>query len=124
VSIPRDSGAGGVAANMFMVRYLSEEGLIVKSVKMSGHRSKLQRALPFFAMAEAGLVKIVRDHDGDRWIENMLLELENFEENSRVIKDDQLDAIADATSYLLRGNVIPDITIGSFTNPSPIPTIS
>ena len=124
VSIPRDSGAGGVAANMFMVRYLSEEGLTVKSVKMSGHRSKLQRALPFFAMAEAGLVKIVRDHDGDRWIENMLLELENFEENSRVIKDDQLDAISDAASYLLRGNTIPTFSIPISTQPSVIPTLS
>lgn len=122
VSIPRDSGAGGVAANMFFVRYLAEEGISVKSVKMSGHSSKLQRAQPFFAMAEAGLVKFVRDVDGDRWHENLLLELEYFT-GGRNEKNDQVDAVADAANALMRQNQIPTFSIPALTQSTIIPTL-
>ena len=122
VSIPRDGGAGGVASNMFMVRHLTEYGLTVKSVKMSGHSSKVQRALPFFAMAEAGMVKIVRDRDGDRFIEQMLLELEYFT-GGRNEKNDQVDCISDAATLLMKQTTIPVISIPLFTQMSPVPTL-
>lgn len=119
VLIPKDPGGGGAAANMFFVRYLSEEGITVKSVKISGHASKVQRALPFFAMAEAGMVKFVRDQDGDRWIENLLLELEYFT-GGRNEKNDQVDCVADAATELMRRGTIPTFTIPDMTKPSPI----
>jgi predicted phage terminase large subunit-like protein len=122
ISIPKDPGGGGAAANMFFVKYLSEAGFMVKSVKMTGHGSKVQRALPFFAMAEAGLVKVVRDTEDDRWIENMLLELEYFT-GGRAEKNDQVDAIADAATLLMRENSLPHFSVPDFTGASPIPKL-
>ena len=46
VVIPRDSGAGGKAANLFFVRALTEHGITVKSSQISGHSGKLNR-FPF-----------------------------------------------------------------------------
>lgn len=122
VLIPKDPGAGGAASHVFFVRHLSENGLSVKSVKVSGHAGKLQRAQPFFAMAEAGMVKIVRDEDGDRFIENMLMELEYFT-GGRNEKNDQVDAIADAANYLMRTQSIPTFSLPTFSGSSPIPTL-
>lgn len=120
VLIPKDPGAGGAAANVFFVKYLTEAGLIVRTVKMSGHSSKVQRALPFFSMAEAGLVKIVRDVDGDRYIENMLLELEYFT-GGRNEKNDQVDAIADAATFLMKQTTVPVFKIPDLSRPDPVP---
>ena len=84
VSIPRDSGAGGKAANMFFVRTLAENGVSVKSCQISGHSGKLNRFLPFTSVAEAGVVSIVKAD----WNEAFLTELENFIPNNRNQKDD------------------------------------
>lgn len=121
ILIPKDPGAGGAAAHLFFVQHLSESGLSVKTAKVSGHSGKLQRAQPFFAMAEAGKVKIVRDSDDDRFIENMLMELEYFT-GGRNEKNDQVDAIADAANFLMRQQIMPTFAMPVFTQPSPIPT--
>jgi predicted phage terminase large subunit-like protein len=122
VLIPKDPGAGGAAANLFFVRHLSEAGISVKTIKVSGHAGKLQRAQPFFAMAEAGLVKIVRDKDDDRFIENMLMELEYFT-GGRNEKNDQVDCIADAANYLMKNQGMPQFSLPVFSGKSPIPTV-
>lgn len=123
VLIPKDPGAGGAAANLFFVRHLSEAGLTVRTVKVSGHSGKLQRAQPFFAMAEAGMVKIVRDEDDDRFIENMLMELEYFT-GGRNEKNDQVDCISDATNFLLKQTQLPTFSLPTFSQASPIPSLS
>ena len=38
VIVPRDTGSGSAAANLFYVRTLAEHGVTVRSSKMSGHR--------------------------------------------------------------------------------------
>lgn len=84
VVLARDTGAGGAAANIFYTRTLAEQGITVRSTKMSGHSGKLNRFLPFASVAEAGCVYLVK---GD-WNEPFLSELENFIPNNRNQKDD------------------------------------
>lgn len=120
VTLPRDAGAGGVISNAFYVRTLTENGLTVRSILMSGHSGKVQRFLPFSALAEAGLVKIVKDHEGDRWNDDFLTELEYFT-GSRTEKNDQVDATSDAANSIGRQVVFPTFSIPDLSNPSILP---
>jgi predicted phage terminase large subunit-like protein len=115
VTIPKDSGAGGAAANMFFTKHLIEQGLTVRSVKMSGHSGKVQRFLPFASMCEAGHVRLV---EGD-WNEDFLSELEAFTGN-RNDHDDFVDATSDAFNTLCKQVTIPTFAIPDLSQPSPI----
>jgi predicted phage terminase large subunit-like protein len=118
VTIPRDAGAGGKTANAFYVRKLAENGIAAKSVVMSGHSGKIQRFLPFCALAESGAVKIVRGS----WNEDYLTELEFFT-GSRNLKDDQVDATADGFNTLSRQIQLPTFALPNMDQASPIPSI-
>jgi len=120
VTIPRDGGAGGVIANRFFVSTLTEAGLIVRSVLMSGHSGKVQRFLPFSALAEAGMVKIVKDTESDRWNDDYLTELEYFT-GGRNEKNDQVDATSDGLNTLCRQVTIPTFRIPDLSRPDPVP---
>ncbi len=122
VTIPRDGGAGGVISNAFYVRTLTENGVTCRSILMSGHAGKVQRFLPFSALAEAGVVRIVRDHEGDRWNDDFLTELEYFT-GGRNEKNDQCDATADATNTLCRQVQLPTFVMSDFSQSSPIPKL-
>lgn len=106
VGIVRDTGSGGAAANMFFVRQLAEQGIAAKSTKMSGHSGKIQRFLPFAAMAESGAVKVVR---GD-WNDAFFTELESFN-GGRSGHDDQVDATSDAFNMIAKSIQIPTFTL-------------
>lgn len=84
VVVPRDSGAGGVAFNQYLIRTLAENGIPAKSAKVSGYTGKLARTLPFCSVAEAGCVYVVK---GD-WNEAWFSEMENFIPGNRNQKDD------------------------------------
>jgi predicted phage terminase large subunit-like protein len=118
VTIPRDAGAGGKTANAFYIRKLVENGITAKSVVMSGHSGKIQRFLPFCALAESGSVKIVR---GD-WNDEYLTELEFFT-GERKLKDDQVDATADAFNTLSRQIQLPTFSIPNMEQASPVVAI-
>lgn len=118
VTIPRDSGAGGKAANSFFTRHLIERGLTVFSVQMSGHSGKVQRFLPFASMCEAGLVRLV---DGE-WNDDYLTELEQFT-GARGAHDDQVDATSDAFNRLCKQVQLPTFSIPDLSNPSILPRI-
>lgn len=107
VVIPKDTGSGGAAANLFFTRAIAEHGITVRSSKMSGHSGKLNRFLPFAAIAEAGCVYIVK---GD-WNEVFLTELENFIPNCRNQKDDLVDAVSDAFNTIAKSIQIPTFTL-------------
>ena len=107
VVIPKDTGSGGAAANLFFTRSIAEHGITVRSSKMSGHSGKLNRFLPFAAIAEAGCVYIVK---GD-WNEAFLTELENFIPNCRNQKDDLVDAVSDAFNMIAKSIQIPTFTL-------------
>lgn len=119
VVIPKDPGAGGATAHSFFVRHLSENNVIVRTEVQSGHSGKLQRFLPFAALAEAGLVDVVRNVD---WNEMYFNELEDFD-NSRNIKDDMFDATSSATKATMREIVLPTFTLPNMDMASSIPRL-
>lgn len=73
---------------------------------MSGHSGKIQRFLPFAAMAESGAVKVVR---GD-WNDAFFTELESFN-GGRSGHDDQVDATSDAFNMIAKSIQIPTFTL-------------
>lgn len=121
VSIPVDPAAAGKTAAQYYSRVMAEAGVSVKTVQMSGHKSKLTRFKPFCALAEGGNVKVVK---GD-WNEDFLKELESFngEKDQRYRKDDQVDATSDAFTLLARSVQIPAFSIPALVQSSPVPTI-
>jgi predicted phage terminase large subunit-like protein len=118
VTIPKDPGAGGAAACRFFLSKLAENGIAAKAIPISGHTGKIARFLPFAAMCEAGMVRVVR---GD-WNEDFFTELEYFEGN-RDQKDDQVDAVADAFNTLSKQVMLPTIAMPKMQMDSPVPTM-
>lgn len=116
VTIPKDPGAGGKAANTFFMRTLAENGVMAKSVTVSGHVGKVQRFLPFCALAESGCVRIVR---GD-WNEDFLTELEHFI-GDRNAKDDMVDSTSDAFNELSKQIQLPTFAVPNLEGSSPVP---
>lgn len=117
VTYPRDNG-GGKAASVFFGRTFAENGLYARGIAISGKASKMRRFLPFCALAETGVVTMVR---GD-WNEDFLTELEHFDGIGNT-KDDQVDATADAFNLLAKQSLMPAFTVPDFTNASPVPTL-
>jgi predicted phage terminase large subunit-like protein len=118
VTIPRDAGAAGKTANTFFASELAEDGIIVKSVVMSGHAGKVKRFLPFCSLAEHGKVRVVR---GD-WNEAWFTELEHFD-GGRDKKDDQVDATSDAFNTISREIQLPTFAVPSMDQASPVPRL-
>lgn len=113
VTIPRDSGSGGKSSNFFYVRTLAENGIAAKSIQISGHKGKLQRFLPFTALAKAGWVRVVK---GD-WNNEFFDELEAFSGNNKG-HDDMVDACADAFNTIAQGLQIPTFAMPNMSKPS------
>jgi len=122
VTIPVDPAAAGKTAAQFYTRVLAENGVYVKQIPYSGHKSKLTRFKPFCALAESGSVRIVK---GD-WNEAFFKELESFVGDGvrkKNLFDDQVDGVSDAFATLSRTVQIPSFHIPSLTQASPVPTI-
>lgn len=79
--------------------------LFPKVLTMSGHKNKLSRFLPFASLAEAGNVFCLKAP----WNKEFFVELERFTGGTRGQHDDQVDAVADATSVLIKQNTISNI---------------
>ena len=118
VTFPKDNG-GGKASSTFFQRMFSENGLHTRGIAISGQKSKMSRFLPFCSLAESGSVTIVKGE----WNEAFLTELEHFDGSGNV-KDDQVDACADAFNVLAKQTTLPDFYIPDMTTASPIPTLS
>ena len=112
--LPRDSGAGGKAANLYFVRTLAEHGITVRSAQISGHTGKLNRFLPFASISEAGAVTVVKAD----WNEPFFSELENFIPNNRNQKDDLVDATSDAFNMIAKSIQLQTFVLPNFTKPS------
>lgn len=119
VYTPTDPGQAGRAANMFFIKYLIENGVDART-EQSTTTGKLSKMQPFLSLAEAGLVKVVK---GD-WNEAWYNELEDYIDGNRQQKDDYWDATGTAAKALMKQVTIPTFSIPSFTQASPIPTIS
>lgn len=119
VVIPKDPGAGGAVAHSFFTRHLTENNVIVRTEVQSGHSGKLQRFLPFAALAEAGLVDVVRSVE---WNEMYFNELEDFN-NTRSVKDDMLDSTSSSTKALMREIQLPTFALPNMSMASVIPRV-
>ena len=118
VTIPVDPAASGKIAAMFNVRTLAENGVAVKTIKTSGHTTKVNSFLPFCSLAESGGIKIVR---GD-WNDDYLTELEFFT-GGRKGHDDQVDATASSFNTLCKQIVMPTFSVPTLEQSSPIPRL-
>lgn len=123
VFIPTDPAAAGKTAAQFYLRTLAESGVYAKTKSTTGHSGKLTRFKPFCALAESGSVKVVK---GD-WNDDFFNELESFTGEKalqRSLKDDQVDAVADAFVHLARQVTLPTFSVPVMQKGSPVPTIS
>lgn len=120
ISIPRDTGSGGLGYHSHMTRTLSEAGLYVKTVKMSGWTNKLTRFLPFCTLAEGGNVKVVQGDWNEQWFD----ELEAFDGGDRKKKDDQVDATADAFKQLAVGATMPIFEFSDLSRNDGMPSLN
>lgn len=120
VVIPVDPGAAGKSAAQYYMKTLAEHGVAVRTKGTTGHSSKLTRFKPLCAMAESGCLRVVGSGD---WQDEFFAELENFEDNNRKQKDDQVDAASDAFVMLARTVTIPTFSVPVISQASPIPRI-
>ena len=113
ITLPQDPGAAGKVAFNHLASQLNDRGLTVRKAKTE--KTKLKRFEPFAAMAENGMVKLVK---GD-WNEEYLAELESFD-GGRKNRDDMVDATSDASKHLCTGRHIPSFNItADFTKDNP-----
>lgn len=119
VYCPEDPGAGGKLASMYLIKYLTEHGVTARPEKGRTTVGKLPKMQPFLSLAEAGLVKVVKGDWNDMWYN----ELEDFIEGNRQQKDDMWDATGTAAKALLKEITLPEFSLPTLTQPSPIPQI-
>lgn len=99
ITLPQDPGQAGKSQAQQLVRMLA--GYPVSAKPVTG--SKVQRAAPVMAQAEAGNVRLLVTGDPaqDAWIEAFLAEVETFPAGAH---DDQVDAMSDAFNELALGS--------------------
>ena len=84
---------------------LASDGIAVRISKSSPHNSKLDKFLPFCAVAEAGMIRVVRGS----WNDMLLDELESFthKRSTAYVKDDLVDSVSDNFSKLATNKELP-----------------
>jgi predicted phage terminase large subunit-like protein len=107
--IPVDPGAAGIGYANTIKKNLAEMGIPCRVTRVS--KSKLQRFLPFSAIAEAGYVQFVKSE----WLETAFDELENFNGERNNGFDDICDCCSDAMVVLNQGAVLPMFTLPNLT---------
>ncbi len=118
VYTPTDPGMAGRAANIFFIKYLVENDVDART-EQSNTTGKLSKMQPFLALAEAGLVKVVKGE----WTEAWYNELEDYVDGNRQQKDDYWDATGTAAKALMKQVTIPTFVIPSLVQASPVPTL-
>lgn len=83
--IPQDPNAQAEYTARTWVRELATKGVGVQLIKTSGAKSKAQRFLPFAAVAEVGLVKVLKAD----WNDKYFSELERFDGTRKCGHDDK-----------------------------------
>ena len=103
--IPQDPNAQAKYATKQWVMRLASEGIPVRVSNSSPHNSKLDKFLPFCAVAEASMVRVVK---GD-WNDMLLDEMESFtgKRSTAYIKDDLVDCVSDGFSKLATSKELP-----------------
>lgn len=110
-AIPVDPGqAGKHSADLRKAKLMSQGTKVVLS-KTRG--SKLSRAEPFLIALQEGKVHIVKGVFGQEEYMN----IENFTGKRNRFCDDECDSLGDAYNHLVRGNLIPTISMPSKNSP-------
>ncbi len=115
--IPCDPGQAGKVANKFYITKLAENGISTKTESVSSNASKGVRFGPFASVAANRCVKVVRGDWNRAWFDEVC-----FFTGAKKEINDQADATASAFNQLGREIMIPEISIPSMTQRSPIPT--
>lgn len=117
VVLPKDSAAGAYV-HSHMKRELAELGIYTNTDVMSGHRSKIQRFLPFCAVVDSGSVSILKRD----WTERFLTELEYFT-GERGKHDDGVDGVSSAFKFLANKQSIPVFEFADMSRSSGLPSL-
>lgn len=118
VVITKDPGAAGAHFAGFLTRTLVEHGITPKVLTASGHKSKMSRFLPFTALCDSGNVSVLAAPWNEKWFN----ELESFTGGARNLKDDQVDATADAATVLMVNNTLPSFSLPDMSRNSVVPS--
>lgn len=120
VVLPKDTGAGGASAFLYLSRLLIENGFTVKEDKASKTASKLIKASPFFSACENGLVSIVESSFDPTELQLFYRELELFvnERSTKSRHDESVDTAASAFSYLSQAKVYTVPKLAVLDNPT------
>ena len=104
--IPQDPNAQARWASQQWVNECAKKGVAVRLLKHSPHNSKLSQFLPFSALAETGLVKMVK---GD-WNDWLLDEMEAFtgKRSTAYLKDDGVDCVSACQQKLATNKELPN----------------
>ena len=106
-----DPGSAGLAYVDHLKKRLAEIGVYCKVIR--SNKNKLQRFLPFSAIAEAGYSRIV---EAD-WNEELFEELERFNGKKNNGHDDMADCISLAVEALNSGGLeLPDFSLPDFSS--------
>ena len=109
--IPQDPNAQAKYTTQQWVNKAAQSGVALKVSKNVTTKSKLTKFLPFAAVAEAGLVRIVRGE----WNAMLLDEMESFtgERSTAKIKDDLVDNVSDCFSKLATNKELPMLSVSA-----------
>lgn len=121
VVFPVDPGAAGKDSFRHSTKMFLEEGFVVKKDPMPPTKPKLTKFEPFATAAQNGQVYIVESGWDRDELKLFYDELESFtgERSTASRKDDWVDACATAFNSISREKVIPQFSLGSFSEPSP-----
>ena len=113
ITLPVDPGAAGKTAFENLASQIFNNGFTVRKAKPD--KAKVQRFLPFAAMAESGMVRVVRAD----WNDKYFSELEQFD-GGKKFHDDMVDATSDAARELCQGRELVAFSLPTgFTKDNP-----
>lgn len=112
-----DPGSAGLAYVDHLRKRLTEIGVYCKVIR--SNKNKLQRFLPFSAIAEAGYSKVVEAEWNETWFE----EAERFNGRKNNGHDDICDAVSLAVEALNQARDVPNFTLPDFTSPNAVQSL-
>nr|WP_275937678.1 hypothetical protein [Escherichia coli] len=115
-----DPGQAGISEFLTSSRELIAEGFTVEKDPTPSNKSKLTRFTPFAKLAQAGMVRIVRDSFDPKTYEALMTELEKFngERSTTTRKDDWVDAISSGINYLEKEEIVKPVVIPKIVAPT------
>lgn len=112
-----DPGSAGLAYVDHLRKKIAEIGVYCKVIR--SNKNKLQRFLPFSAIAEAGYSRVVEADWNDEWFE----EAERFNGKKNNGHDDICDAVSLAVEALNQARDVPNFTLPDFTSPNAVQSL-